>query len=204
MSEPKPSRVRRRIFAGVLAVAALCVLLAGGYYMWLTTPPPMPTTVEAAAAVLQSPRYRRLPEVRRFDYMQRAAELFDSATPEQQKQLEKAARSNPASREAFWQAVEDRIFMEVRNYVKADDFDRRQIVDRVIAMQEIAMAQRRQRPRTAERQARHERRQAQAIERLKDRVQSGNPQHQAYFDEFLMALMDRRKQMGLDPLPIPD
>ena len=32
-------------------------------------------------------------------------------------------------------------------------------------------------------------------------LQTGNPQHQAYIGELVEAVINRRKEMGLDPLP---
>lgn len=201
-------KIRRRIGAGLLVLLALVVLASGGYYAWLITPPPMPKTVEEAGAMLVSPRYLRLPEARRFDYMHRAAELFDKASPEQKKKMMQNARKDKNNREAVRKAFEDRINMEMRNYVLADDFDRRVIIDRAIGMQEMMNAARSKKPAgedTPERKARHERRKAEFIQQIQEHLEKGNPQHQAYFGEFVKAMITRREQMGLDPMPFdPD
>lgn len=207
--KPKTKRI---ISGSLLATVALAVLAGGAYYTWLTTPPAMPTTVEEAAAVLRSPRYLRLPQTRRFDYVQRASELFDKAPPEQKKEMMQLARKDTQSRDAMQQAMQDRMYLEVRNYVLADDFDRRTIIDRVVAMQEMAIGQQRKRqaqakPPTPEQQkARDERRQQRQQEfmsQLQKQYEQGNPQFQAYFGEFLKAVMTRREQMGLEAVPEP-
>lgn len=197
-------QVKKKIGVGVLVVVAAAILAFGGYYSWLITPPPMPKTVEEAGELLVSARYLRLPESRRFDYMQRASELFDNATQEQKKEMFKKARKNPADKEAFRKAIEDRINMEMRNYTLADDFDRRMIIDRAIGMQEMMTSRQSKRaPRemTPERKAKHERRKDEFIKQIQEKLEKGNPQHQAYFGEFIKAMITRREAMGLDPLP---
>lgn len=197
-------QVKKKIGVGMLVVAATAILAFGGYYSWLITPPPMPKTVEEAGELLVSARYLRLPESRRFDYMQRSSELFDSATPQQKKNLVNQARKDPADKEAFKRAIEDRINMEMRNYALADDFDRRMIIDRAIGMQVMMTAQQAKKPpreMTPERQARNDRRKGEFILKIQEKIEQGNPQHQAYFGEFIKAMMTRREQMGLDPLP---
>lgn len=196
-------QVKKKIGAVLLVLVAMIVLASGGYYAWLITPPPMPDTVEEAGALLVSARYQRLPESRRFDYMQRAAELFDKAPADQKKKMIQNARKDKNNRMAVQQAIEDRIHMEMRNYVKADDFDRRMIIDRAIGMQEMMNSRRSKTPRedTPERQASRERRKAQFIQKIQEKLEKGNPQHQAYFGEFVKAMMTRREQMSLDPLP---
>lgn len=197
-------RVRRVVGVSVLAVLAACVLAGGSYYVWLTTPPPLPRTAVEAGKLLTSPRYQRLPEHRRLEYMPRIVELYDHASPEEQKQL-RALRHDTANREAVKQAVRDRIVMEMAKYAKADDFERRRMVDQVIAMQEMMVAHERSkgsREDTPERQARRARRQSEMIREIQGQIEHGNPQHQAYVGEFFKALMARRRQMGLDSLPV--
>lgn len=197
--------IKKKIGVGVLVVVAVAVLGAGGYYVWLTTPPPMPTTMEEAADLLSSDRYHRLPDSRRYDYMQRATQLFENATDEQKKQLAKQLRKSPKDHGLISKVVEDRINMEVRHYILADDFERRVIIDRAIGLQMLAEARQAARPAkaiTPERQARIENRKTAFATMVEDRLEKGNPQQQSYVGEFVKAMMDRRKQMGLEPLPV--
>lgn len=196
--------IKKKIAVGVLVLVAVAVLGAGGYYVWLTTPPPMPTTMEEAADLLGSERYHRLPATRRYDYMQRATQLYEDATPEQKKALAKTFKKGPKTNGVISQVVEDRINMEVRNFILADDFERRMIVDRAIGLQMLADAQRASKPApamTPERVARNEKRKSAFVVMVQERLEKGNPQQQAYVGEFVKAMMTRREQMGLDPLP---
>lgn len=200
-------RWKRIIGLSALMLTAVVVLAGGSYYVWLTTPPPLPRTAKEAGELLMSQRYLRLPENRRMDYVQRAAELYDNASADEKKEL-RELRRDPANREALKLAMQDRINLEMRKYVTADEFDRRQMIDRVIAMQEMFASRMKNRPRpeqTPERQARREKRQNEFMQEIQKQIEQGNPQHQAYVGEFFKALMERRKAMGLDPLPFdPD
>lgn len=203
--ELKMKQIKKKIGVSMLLLVAVGVLSGGAYYVWLTTPPPMPATMQEAADLLSSTRYQRLPDSRRYDYMQRATQLFENATPEQKKELANQLRKNAKENGLISKVVEDRINMEVRNYIRADDFERRIIIDRTIGLQMLAEARRAKRPAkemTPERQARVEKRKSAFAAMVEDRLEKGNPQQQSYVGEFVKAVMARRKEMGLEPLPM--
>jgi hypothetical protein len=204
-SMTSPAKIKRWLGAGLLAMVAVAALAGGGYYVWLTTPPPMPATLEEAVDLLQSPRYLRLPENRRFDYMKEAARLFDEAPSKDKREVMKLVRNNAQAREAFGKAMQDRFLMEVNNYVHADAFGRQVMVDRVIAMQRMFESRLQQRPKKegdeARRQARQDRHREEFMRTYQQQIQHGSPQNQAYAGEFFKAIMDRRVQMGLSPWP---
>lgn len=205
----KPTKqLKKKIGVGVLVLVAIAVLSAGGYYVWLTTPPPMPVTVGEAGKLLVSERYLRLPESRRYDYMQRAMQLYEKASAAEKKELQDQFRKVKKNNGLISQVVEDRINAEIRNYIMADEFERRIIIDRAIGLQMIAEARRAKRPatpQTPERKARIEQRKDAFVQMVEKRLETGNPQQQSYVGEFVKAMMARRAEMGLEPLPVnPD
>jgi hypothetical protein len=199
------SKIKRWLGAATLALVSLTVMAGGGYYVWLTTPPAMPTTLEEAVDLLQSPRYLRLPENRRFDYMKEASRLFDEASSQDKREVMKLVRANSQARDAFGKAMQDRFLMEVNNYVHADTMGRQVMVDRMIAMQRMMESRFADRPRKegddARRKARRDRHRDEFARTYQQQIQHGSPQNQAYAGELFKAIMDRRVQMGLTPWP---
>lgn len=223
--------MKLKFLVGILCTIAIATLIGGGYWWWLTTPPAMPETVDEAIDLVQSPRYKRLPETRRAAYMEHATQIFQEADDESKKRIRDQVRDSPELQEAVRDAMVDRLLGMARDYAKADEFNRVTILDRVIAMQELGaqrMAQR-QRERQQqggssanaggnapgsgagsssdssetdeERRARREQRRDEFREFVEDQIETGNPQSQAYVAEFFKNLRERRIQLGLPAHP---
>jgi hypothetical protein len=192
------TKLKRTILAGVLAIAAAAVLATGLYITWIRTPPPMPQSIEDAIALMDSPRYQRLNEQQRRPYTDQMFKLGQSLTPEQRAALRDRMKDNPAFTRNRREMGAEWMLNQARDFAKADDFKRRQVLNQIIAMQEAAAGrgERRGPPREGQARAEHD-------AWMQEKIEHGDPQRQAYMSEFWKALRQRRREMGLPPDPVP-
>jgi hypothetical protein len=209
---------RRHAWAAVALLLAAASLSGGGYYLWLTTPPPMPTTLPEAMELIQSPRYLRLPEQRRIAYLEQSRTLWEKLPSDEKRKMGSAFQKDPALREAVRTAMADQMLNQARQFAMGSETERRQLLDKVIGMQEFgrarwekARAQRQAAAATqpadpqaqAQRNARRQQEREEGRKWMQNQIEHGDPQRQAYVSEFFKALRERRMQLGLPPEPAP-
>lgn len=201
--------MKKWIFPSVLMVLAATVLAAGGYWVWLRTPPAMPQNMDQALALVQSPRFTRLSESRKDAYYEKIRELGEAMSPEDRRAMWDKVRDNDQLRDAAREVHTEAMMDRAKDFALADAATKTRILDQFIGMTE-AMRQNMPRPpqtgngpretrsdadRAADRQRRKE--------WMQNQITKGNPQKQAYMMEFMKAMSERRKQLGLDPMPGP-
>lgn len=190
--------MKRKIGIAMLTLVASGVLAGGIYLVWLRLPPKMPANVQEAMALMNSPQYRRLSEQERQPYLERMRQLGESLTAEERKALWEKGRNDPEFRKNAREAQSNVMLQRAREFAQADSVTRRNILDKIIAMQEMAPrgGGGNPGPRPGNDANRQERQKW-----FQDRIEHGNPQAQAYMSEFFKALIERRKDLGLSPLP---
>jgi len=209
----------RKIAVGLLATLALAAVAFGGYYTWLITPPSIPETPEQALSTIASPRYDRLPDYRKQDYLDRTAELMQSMPEEQRRDLFRQMRTDESVRDALREVRQDQAIKRIREWAKADPTERRRLIDETIKEQEQmrerfdewrrqrqaereAAGESGQRESRAEGEGRREggdgeRQRRDPRERIQRRIEEGNPQTMAWRSEMRQAISERRRELGL-------
>jgi hypothetical protein len=192
-------RTKRWLRVGVLGVVAAAVLSGGIYLTWLWTAPPIPQTMDDAIALLASPRYQRLTEQQRRPYIDQMQKLGRELSAEEKRALRDRMKDDETLRRSGREIGTEWMLERAREFAKADDFQRKQMLDRIIGMQEMA-SNRGQRaggpPRDGKARAEHD-------AWMRDRIEHGDPQRQAYVGEFWKALRQRRAELGLPADPMP-
>ena len=181
-----------------LAVASVTL---GIYFTWRATPPALPETMDDALALVRSSRYQRLPEYRRREYLSHIHGLMEGLDEEQRQIMREAARDDPLLREALGQARRHEMMERTKDYARATPDEQLKILDAMIDRMEAGRrgrpeGQRRGadgRPPSGDGGSRRQR----AQERIKQRIEQGNPQHMALIGEFFRALRARREARGI-------
>jgi hypothetical protein len=181
--------VRRALISGVTAAALSGVIGVGVYLTWLRTPPPMPQTLDEAAAVFASPRYRRLPDTRRAAYVIHVRQLVDALPAAERSRVWEQWGSEPGLRDATRRARQDMMVVQARQFAAADAKTRTAMVDAFLAMRRGGGP-----PTDPEER---EQRRADARQRMMQYTQYGDPQNQAYVQEFWKAVRQRRQELGI-------
>ncbi len=177
--------VRRLLLGGMLTAALASAIGAGLYLTWLRTPPPLPDTIEQAMTVFASPRYRRLPDTRRAAYVMHVRKLADELPQSERTDLWQRMRNEPGMQDAARQAMQDMMVAQARQFATADAVTRTAMLDAFIATME-------QRQRNG-----NKRNPDEARQRMQRYAQYGDPQNQAYVQEFWKALRQRRHELGI-------
>lgn len=184
------SRTVRRAMVGLtLTLVAAGAVGAGAYVTWLRTPPAMPDTVQEAMAVFASPRYTRLPEERRTAYIEHVRRLVERLPEGERRSMWRRLHDEPTTRDAADRAMQDMMVAQARAFATADETAR-------VAMLDAFLARRELRATTGEDGPSPQRRD-EARRRMQHYVQYGDPQNQAYMQEFWKALRERRHELGL-------
>lgn len=202
----------------VLALLGVASLAAGSWFILQRTPPPMPKSPQEAMETFKTERFKRLPESRKQAYYEHSRELYEKLEPEQRREMGKQYRDDPEARQVMREAMMNFMLDRARDFATADAQARKDIIDGIIAMQQMQGLRRgggdRERPRRqrqesregetdAQREKRREDRRASRREFVQDRIEQGNPQRQAYVGEFFKALAQRRAERGLEPMSFP-
>lgn len=206
-----PSERKKKILAGIGILVGIIVLAGGIYYTWLIIPPSLPKTPEEGIKLMQSARFKRLPEYRKEEYIEHIAESLEKMEPEKRRELFEKYREDESIRESMRILAENRMRKMVLEYAKASPEQRIEILDRAIDF----MAAMRQRPRgvSSRPSADSNRREARRDDsqgprrsrrggfrnRMMQRVERGNPQITGLVSEFFMALRQRMKERGIEP-----
>jgi hypothetical protein len=192
-------RAKRWLRVSVLGAVAAAVLGVGVYLTWLWTAPPIPKTMDEAIALLASPRYARLNEQRRRPYIDQMRKLGQDLSAEERRALRDRMKDDETLRRSGRELGAEWMLERAREFAKADDFQRRQMLDRIIGMQEMAAGRGRRAggpPRDPTARAEHD-------AWMHDKIEQGDPQRQAYVGELWKALRQRRAEMGLPPDSTP-
>ena len=192
------TKTKKSILAAVLAVLAVGTLVFGGYYLWLTTPPPMPVNMEEGFDVLKSARYARLPDDRKLAYVEKMWRMREQMTPEDRRAMRERFESEPELGTAVRSAVEEMMVQRAREFAKADPKARQAMLDGFIQMEQMM---RRNREGGSDRPRSNGGNREEWRRRFEERIETGDPQKQAYVGEFFKAMRLRRQELGLDPLP---
>ncbi len=185
------TRIRRILLTMCLLVASVGVLGAGVYLVWLRTPPPMPATIDEAVALIDSPRFARLAESRRQPYVQRMTELMAGMGSLEMSALRQRFREDASLHAAARELGMSFLAEQARRYVHASEPERQLILDRAMAMplsrgrSSSAGESDRGRPSRQWDRSRHQ-----------SLIERGNPQDQAYIQEFWRAIRERRRQQN--------
>lgn len=223
--------MKKWISISVLVVLAITAVSAGGYYTWLHTSPPMPATTEDAMALVKSARFQRLSEAEREPYVERMRELAENMTPEQREKGWEMMRADPELRKEVQKVQSQAMGIRFREFAKADPQRRLAMLDEDIQKMEAmraggAMMGRRgpggsgnpdggaARPPRPEGENRPPQsngapsgqpgatnRREERKKMFQNRIQTGDPQDQAYMGEYFKALMERRRELGLPDHP---
>lgn len=129
---------RRRIVAGLLAVAAAIALSFGGYWTWLNTPPGMPETADDAKALLASARFRNLSPDRRADYLEKVRELLTDMPDDQRRELFRGIFEDEASRDVMMETFRAAMAKRARQFAAADEEGQKRMVDEMLAQMQAS------------------------------------------------------------------
>ncbi|MCC7409421.1 MAG: hypothetical protein IT442_15260 [Phycisphaeraceae bacterium] len=197
-----PSTLRR--IKIILPTAAIVCLTAGSVWAWWLSPPAMPDDMNQAVDVLASGRYQRLDKDARQRYLDRAAELFINASPEDRQGLRQKFQDHPELRRVMREVGQEMMDNQVERFIAASPQERQQILDDVIDRQQAFMRRPGDGPRTRPSTrpsggpqggppgwggSSSDRRQ-----RAADRQEKGNPQQQALRREFFEAMRQRQQE----------
>ena len=174
---------RRWVVTAACVVVGGAVLAGGSYLAWLRTPPPMPTTVAQAVALVDSPRFTRLPESRRADYLVQVQRLMRDLPEDQRRDAWR--QLGPVGQEVW--------IARAKAFAEASPADRTAMLDAFIAMSE----QWRSRRQAQEQKGQRDDRRGEMRQRMEEFMQHGDAQGQAYMQEFFKALRQRRAELGL-------
>lgn len=198
--------MKKWIGVSALVVLAVTAVAVGGYFTWLHTSPPLPATVDDAMALVKSPRFRRLSEAEREPYVVRMRELADAMTPDQREKGMDLMRDDPELRKEVQKVRSQAMGLRFQEFARADPDQRRAMLDEDIQKMEAGMAMMKGRrteggggnkgPRPG-----GDNRRAERKKMFQDRIQNGDPQDQAYMGEYMKALMQRRRELGLPESP---
>jgi hypothetical protein len=202
----------RKWQVAVLAIMGALSVAAGSWYIYQRTAPPMPQTVQEAMETFKSDRFKRLPESRAQAYYDRSRELYEKLDRDQRKQMRETYRDDPEARKVMRQAMMNFMLQRARDFASATPEQRDVILDGLIALQSMRRGsqgsrrgERRPRPEgrsnetDQQRQGRRDQRRNDRRQFMQDRIEQGNPQHQAYASEFFKALNQRLAEKGLEP-----
>lgn len=192
----------------ILPAAAVFCLTAGSVWAWWLSPPAMPNDMGQAVDVLASGRYQRLHKDAQQRYLDRAAELFINASPEDRQGLRQKFQDHPELRRVMREVGQEIMDRQVEKFVAASPEDRQKILDEAIDRQQAFMRRPgddgpRTRPSTRPSGgpgwggpggggpggSAGDRRQ-----RAADRQEKGNPQRQALRREFFEAMRKRQAE----------
>lgn len=182
---------RHGLLAGLI-VGIVAAVGAVAYVVWLRTAPPLPATLEQSAALIESPRYRRLDDARRSPYLQRVRELVNALPPQERLAWRDRVRDDPRLGQVHAQVMQDMMVAQARAYVAAAPAERQAMLDRFIQMIER---------RGEDERGGDRRRDGDSDDgprrRMRAYLQHGDPQSQAFVQEFWKAVRARRAALGL-------
>ena len=199
---------RKRIAVAIVcALAALGAAGGGVYYAWLTSTPPMPQTVEDAAKLMKDPRFARLPESRKAEYMQVARTVMAATPRDDRREAFRTLASDPAARKNMREMMQAQMEQRIVAFAQASPKERDKMLDTMIDQMEMMRKLMPARAsagnasggsgggdRPSPRGPRDPR------ERMKGFLEHGNPQMGALAMQFMQALDNRRKERGLPPM----
>lgn len=129
-----PKVTRKNTLATVLALLGIASLSAGGYYLWLRTPPSIPEDPEDVVALLQSPRFQRLPAERKAVYGEKVFDLMRQANDQQRHEIRQAMREDQSLRDATREMGMQMMVDRARQFASATPAERDAMLDQTIAM----------------------------------------------------------------------
>jgi len=200
-----------------IALASVLLLgVSGGVTLWAwrMTPPPEPTTIDEAVAVIESDAFKRLARPDQLAYLNAAFELVRELEPERRRELAREFRRDPELRELGRQMIELRMVERAEQFARASPEQRQQMLDGMLLMQQLfrdRMSARRAEGDASESAAEAERsapragsegegsdRLAELRAYVRQRIEHGNPQHQAYLAEMRKAMQRRQQALGIE------
>lgn len=193
-----------------VATAIVCLMLAlgamayAGYYTWLTGIPPMPQTAEEAARLMKDPRFTRLPETRKEEYMQVVRTVMNATPREERREAFRAFASDPAARQNMREMMQHQMEQRILSFAKASKEERKKTLDQMIDQMEAMRALMPSRPANANGPGGADgggpRGPRDPQSRVKGFMEHGNPQMGALAMQFMQALDNRRQERGLPPM----
>lgn len=210
------TRRNKIILISVLVPVAVVSIVAGSYRAWLATPPALPQSAEEAIATIGSPRFERMPDYRKREYVEQARRLMRDLPEDERTKMRQSLRSDPNVRDAMGQVMRQMMVERATAFARAAPADRARLLDEAIdemtrrrAGREGGSRERLGRsgggagsgggggggrpPRDDNRDGRR----AQMQQRMMQFIQKGNPQTSALIGEYFRALRQRREERGL-------
>ncbi|MCC7144887.1 MAG: hypothetical protein IT443_00425 [Phycisphaeraceae bacterium] len=206
----KKSKAKRWGWTIGLCLAAVVTLSVGAYMTWLLTPPALPNSLEDAVALAGSARYQRLDPNTRARYMERMQQMFANSSREDRQAMWQKMRDDEQARQAMRQLQEDMMQQRMQEFFTATPEERNAMLDKIL---DSPMGRGGGPPGGPPPGANNappgpgkgpgNRPPGNPAQRMKNRMEKGNPQRQAYMSEFRKAMMERRKERGLPSAPAP-
>ena len=198
MIQPGNWTLRKTILVAAVGLIAAGTLATGSYYAWLVTPPALPQTVEEALAQMGTKRFERMPEYRRREFIEHARGLMEAIPAEDLRRMLQEARAEPSVRAAMGQVWRATMVQRATDLATATPAERTKLLDEAIEQMEQWRGSRR-RPRDANQRSAEDRegRRGRMRERIKNRIEQGNPQTAALIGEYFRAIRQRRQERGL-------
>lgn len=209
---------KKHIISILVIIAGAAVLVGGAITAYRMTPPGMPGTVEEGLATVGTPRFDRLPDYRKEEYLEHMRSLMENMDQQRREELISQVRGDEQMRGILRRVAFSGMMKQVEQYAQADPQERLRIIDEFIDMRQ----QRRGGPgggppgRGGDTGGRPDSRRDSSTnrdgssrsgpgrrgpsrERIMNRIEEGNPQRGALMSEFFEAVREREKQRGIEP-----
>ena len=189
-------KTKKIVLIILLSLIGVSTLSGGIYYTWLITPPAPPTTPQEAIDLVKSPRFERLPDSRKKEYLDQTRRLIENMPEEQWHKFFTKMREDPKTRDSMRKAMEIRMNQTAQEYAKATPERRVEMLDEIIDQMEAHRGQM-----GAGRGGRGGPggRSGNFTNRINQRAQEGNPQLAGLHREFHQALRARMEERGITP-----